>query len=70
MQELRAQGLCYNCDEKFIDGHRCGPNCFLLLLMEEEIPSLEDHSQPIEEESTEPKVADTYFQLSPLAVGG
>ncbi|XP_020241395.1 uncharacterized protein LOC109819859 [Asparagus officinalis] len=31
MQKRRAQGLCFNCDEKFIQGHRCrGPQLLLL----------------------------------------
>ncbi|XP_077223496.1 uncharacterized protein LOC143857108 [Tasmannia lanceolata] len=28
MMERREKGLCYNCDEKFVPGHRCDPNCF------------------------------------------
>lgn len=23
MQDRRARGLCFNCDEKFVSGHRC-----------------------------------------------
>ena len=23
MTQRRAEGLCYNCDEKFVTGHRC-----------------------------------------------
>ncbi|KAF1879991.1 hypothetical protein Lal_00022118 [Lupinus albus] len=30
MQELRAQRLCYDCDEKCIVGHHCKPKQFLL----------------------------------------
>ena len=31
MQRRRAQGLCFNCDEKFSSGHRCkGPQLLLL----------------------------------------
>nr|KYP75767.1 hypothetical protein KK1_019968 [Cajanus cajan] len=30
MQERRALGLCYNCDEKFMPGHRCNTPKFLL----------------------------------------
>ncbi|RVW32935.1 hypothetical protein CK203_112638 [Vitis vinifera] len=31
MQKRRAQGLCFNCDEKFTSGHRCkGPQLLLL----------------------------------------
>ncbi|KAF1870520.1 hypothetical protein Lal_00003726 [Lupinus albus] len=35
MQERRAQGLCYNCDEKYIVGHKCQPKLFLPLLVDE-----------------------------------
>ncbi|KAF1884463.1 hypothetical protein Lal_00028340 [Lupinus albus] len=31
MQARRAQRLCYNCDEKYITRHRCKPQQFLLL---------------------------------------
>uniref|UniRef100_A0A6N2LI86 Alcohol dehydrogenase-like N-terminal domain-containing protein n=1 Tax=Salix viminalis TaxID=40686 RepID=A0A6N2LI86_SALVM len=31
MQKKRAQGLCFNCEEKFTPGHRCkGPQLLLL----------------------------------------
>nr|KYP36817.1 Transposon Ty3-I Gag-Pol polyprotein [Cajanus cajan] len=32
MQERRALGLCYNCDDKFIPGHKCSTPRFLLLI--------------------------------------
>ncbi|KAL0291648.1 UNVERIFIED_CONTAM: Retrovirus-related Pol polyprotein from transposon.6 [Sesamum radiatum] len=32
MQARRAQGLCFNCDEKFSPGHKCKAKQFLLLL--------------------------------------
>nr|KYP51307.1 hypothetical protein KK1_026863 [Cajanus cajan] len=32
LQERRAAGLCYNCDEKFHPGHNCATPKFLLLL--------------------------------------
>lgn len=32
LQERRAAGLCYNCDEKFHPGHKCATPKFLLLL--------------------------------------
>jgi hypothetical protein len=34
MQERRAQGLCYNCDEKYIIGHRCATGRYLLLILD------------------------------------
>nr|KYP61158.1 hypothetical protein KK1_023583 [Cajanus cajan]KYP68329.1 hypothetical protein KK1_021950 [Cajanus cajan] len=42
LQERRALGLCYNCDEKFHPTHRCKPKQFLLLLTEDADP----HSTP------------------------
>lgn len=36
MQKRRAQGLCFNCDEKFVVGHRCRKPQLLLLKGEEE----------------------------------
>ncbi|KAL9441766.1 hypothetical protein AB3S75_020297 [Citrus x aurantiifolia] len=35
MQTHCAQGLCFNCDERFKPGHRCRTRPFLLLLTEE-----------------------------------
>ena len=35
MMERRAQGLCYNCDEKYSKNHKCEAN-FLLLIDEEQ----------------------------------
>lgn len=71
LQERRALGLCYNCDEKFIAGHKCSSCRFLLLLIEDEVPSLEDEQQPPgEDELLEVDNPETYFQLSLHAVSG
>lgn len=35
MQERRAQGLCFNCDEKFFAGHKCQGKQFLMLLVDD-----------------------------------
>ena len=35
----RKKGLCFNCDEKIIHGHRCAPKLFLLITDEEDNPS-------------------------------
>ena len=32
MAARREKGLCFNCDEKFVPGHRCKPPLFLCLL--------------------------------------
>ncbi|VFQ90472.1 unnamed protein product [Cuscuta campestris] len=42
-REWDAKGLCYNCDEKWVKGHRCGR--FLFLLEDDEM----DESLPPEE---------------------
>ncbi|RVW75982.1 hypothetical protein CK203_052825 [Vitis vinifera] len=34
MATRRAQGLCFNCDDKFVPGHRCRPPQFLCLMTE------------------------------------
>jgi len=72
LQERRALGLCYNCDEKFIPGHKCSTSHFILLLIDEEEdtkePNLEE-TEPVEDTITQ-ETNDTYFQLSPQAVTG
>ena len=43
MQKRRAEGLCYNCPEKYQPGHRCKPPQFLLLQSGyEPAPAIED----------------------------
>lgn len=68
MQERRAQGLCYNCDAKFVPGHHCTTSRFLLLLVEEEEANSND-PVPIDEVPEEAPDAH-YFQLSPEAISG
>lgn len=47
MQKRRAQGLCFNCDEKFTPGHKCrGPHILLL----------EANSDPVDEEDIESQI--------------
>ncbi|XP_058733199.1 uncharacterized protein LOC131604800 [Vicia villosa] len=70
LQERRAQGLCFNCDEKFFTGHKCSTSRFFILVadddMNSDLPNVEE--QP--EVNIEPDFVDTYFQLSPQAVTG
>lgn len=62
MQDIRALGLCYNCDEKFIPGHKCTSNRFLLLLIEDEPTQLDtDQPPPEEEDSIDIENPKTYF---------
>ncbi|KAH6770738.1 hypothetical protein C2S52_015541 [Perilla frutescens var. hirtella] len=51
MQEHRNQGLCYNCDQKWVLGHRC-PNRFLILVgnTEDEGEEETEEEMSIEEE--------------------
>ncbi|XP_058753077.1 uncharacterized protein LOC131626262 [Vicia villosa] len=70
LQERRAQGLCFNCDEKFITGHKCSTNRFFILLAEEEGVMVEPENENMEEHSMEAEFKDTYFQLSPQALTG
>lgn len=53
MQERRDKGLCYNCDEHYVCGHRCNPKFLLLIASEsaDHLPSL-DSKSPHETEET------------------
>ena len=51
MQRRRAQGLCFNCDERFTSGHRCRQPQLLLLESMEEDPKTELSN--IEENATD-----------------
>lgn len=66
MQERRAQGLCYNCDKKFVTGHRCAIGKYLLLIIEpdEDLTDVPEQVDPVEEPT------DTYFHISLQAVTG
>ncbi|XP_058766771.1 uncharacterized protein LOC131640391 [Vicia villosa] len=70
IQERRAQGLCFNCDEKFFVGHKCSSSRFLILMAEDD--SVCD--TPLEEVNSDPEreqdLNDTYFQLSTQALTG
>lgn len=68
MQERRAQGLCYNCDDKFIPGHKCSTPKFLLLLAEEDTTTLET-PQPMDD-IIEDNPETLHFQLSSQAIQG
>ncbi|XP_058726761.1 uncharacterized protein LOC131598148 [Vicia villosa] len=70
LQERRAQDLCFNCDEKFIPGHKCATaGKFLLLIEDDDVVNselAEIHEEPVISLEQE----DTYFQLSPQAANG
>lgn len=69
LQERRSQGLCYNCDEKFIPGHKCATAKFLLLLDEEDNTSMSENPVLIED-LTEDDPGLIHFQLSLHAING
>ena len=66
MQERRALGLCCNCDENFLLGHKCSTSRFLLLLDDVE-PVLEILDVPTDPTYTIDMV---HFHLSPQALTG
>ncbi|XP_058776595.1 uncharacterized protein LOC131650912 [Vicia villosa] len=74
IQERRAQGLCFNCDDKFIPGHRCSAGKFLLLLVDDEDPDSSPPIVTIDEQIVDAAQInnsdETYFQLSPQAANG
>ncbi|KAL0319961.1 UNVERIFIED_CONTAM: Retrovirus-related Pol polyprotein from transposon.6 [Sesamum radiatum] len=80
LQSRRAQGLCFNCDEKFAPGHKCKSNQFLLLLADDseaaDFPPLPtDHLPPPPPApplflSSEPAADSLHFQLSDAAFSG
>ncbi|XP_058742330.1 uncharacterized protein LOC131614797 [Vicia villosa] len=70
LQERRAQGLCFNCDEKFVIGHKCSTSRFLILMAEDDSNCEPMGDDTIEEPEIEQDLNDTYFQLSPQALTG
>jgi predicted aspartyl protease len=66
MQEHRALGLCYNCDEKFVIGHKCATGRYLLLILEPDETYEEEEALP----DTTHNSTETYFQLSTHALTG
>lgn len=68
MQERRTLGLCYNCDEKFVEEHKCAAGRYLLLILEPDELCAEADIQPDNTATADPP--ETYFQLSPQALTG
>lgn len=67
MQERRAQGVCYNCDEKYVFGHKCQPKKFLLLLCDDE-PENADSTLLITELSSTKELASHETKLIQLSI--
>nr|KYP43838.1 Retrotransposable element Tf2 [Cajanus cajan] len=70
MQERRALGLCYNCDEKFMPGHRCTTPKFLLLLCEEETDTCPFLIDTPPADSPSQNTMGSHFHLSTSALTG
>lgn len=76
LQERRAKGLCFFCDDKFTHGHRCRNKQFMILITEdEEPPPPEDlvsiTSETVEEtvQSSDVSLDSMHFYLSHAALG-
>nr|GEW68214.1 hypothetical protein [Tanacetum cinerariifolium] len=52
MATRKAKGLCYNCYERFIPGHRCNPSQFLCLLVESDDDTMDNLTPPEMVEAT------------------
>ncbi|KAA8522007.1 hypothetical protein F0562_012679 [Nyssa sinensis] len=65
LQERRVKGLCYNCNEKFVPGHRC-KKLFLIELCEAE----GDGDVVMEEEDTEQTSLNDRPEISLHAISG
>ncbi|XP_058732695.1 uncharacterized protein LOC131604261 [Vicia villosa] len=70
LQERRAQGLCFNCDEKFFTGHKCSTGRFLILIADDDISNDQPELEENIIDTADTDLNDTYFQLSPQAVTG
>nr|KYP38859.1 hypothetical protein KK1_039872 [Cajanus cajan] len=70
MQERRALGICYNCDEKFVPGHKCATPKFLLLLYNDETDSAEPTVDISDSAVTENFEMGSHFHLSTFALTG
>lgn len=52
MQERRSRGLCFNCDDPWVTGHRCKSRQFMILLVDD------DYTTPVETEENPPELED------------
>jgi hypothetical protein len=56
MDEIRAKGLCFNCDRKYNKGHKCGEKKLFYIDCEEEEDQELEPSQGIDLEDTTPMI--------------
>ncbi|PNY06477.1 hypothetical protein L195_g002943, partial [Trifolium pratense] len=73
MQERRSRGLCFNCDDKWVAGHRCKAKQFMILLSDDE-DELDSEPPPAQIIPSAPPISEDsppeHFQLSRTALGG
>jgi hypothetical protein len=56
MDKRREKGLCFNCDNKYIKGHKCGDNKLFYIDYEEEQDHELELPQDIDLEGTTPTI--------------
>jgi hypothetical protein len=69
MQQRRFTGLCFNCDEKFVRGHRCKGSATLLYLEgteDEAEAAVDTPDDPYNLTSTELDTPETEISLNAL----
>jgi hypothetical protein len=57
IDERRAKGLCFNCDNKYREGHKCGERKLFYIDCEEEEDRELEPSQDLELEETAPNIS-------------
>ena len=57
MNEIREKGLCFNCDNEYSKGHKCGENKLLYIDNEEEETKEHEPSQAKEIEEITPTIS-------------
>ncbi|KAJ0483369.1 putative nucleotidyltransferase, Ribonuclease H [Helianthus annuus] len=67
IQQRRKDGLCFRCPEIFFPGHKCSPPQFLLIVDNEDFPSITDTPQSDQVEDLQPP---QFMSLSDAAFFG
>ena len=59
MSERRKMGLCYNCDEPYVQGHKCARLFYLEVsdYLVEEPSDSDDEEQPAADDTASPKIS-------------
>jgi hypothetical protein len=52
LEERKEKGVCFNCDNKYSKGHKCGENKLLYIYFEEE-EEQEQEQEPSQDENVE-----------------